>query len=57
MGAPAAILCAVNDAIRPHGALVTEMPITPEIVLSALGTHKAILLAIAGSSATLFTVC
>ncbi|MGB0629156.1 MAG: xanthine dehydrogenase family protein molybdopterin-binding subunit [Alphaproteobacteria bacterium] len=36
VGAPAAILCAVNDAIRPRGALVTEMPITPEIVLSAL---------------------
>lgn len=37
VGAPAAILCAVNDAIRPHGGLVTEMPITPEIVLNALG--------------------
>lgn len=36
VGAPAAILCAVNDAIRPHGALVTEMPITPEIVRTAL---------------------
>jgi len=37
VGAPAAILCAVNDAIRPHNALVTEMPITPEVVLTALG--------------------
>lgn len=37
VGAPAAIMCAVNDAIRPHGGLVTEMPITPEIVLRALG--------------------
>ena len=37
VGAPAAILCAVNDAIRPHGGLVTDMPITPEIVLQALG--------------------
>lgn len=37
VGAPAAILCAVNDAIRPHGGLVTEMPMTPEIVLKALG--------------------
>jgi len=36
VGAPAAIMCAVNDAIRPHGGLVTEMPITPEIVLKAL---------------------
>lgn len=38
VGAPGAILCAVNDALRPHGALVTEMPITPEVVLSALGS-------------------
>ncbi len=36
VGAPAAIMCAVNDALRPHRALVTEMPITPEIVLDAL---------------------
>jgi aerobic carbon-monoxide dehydrogenase large subunit len=36
VGAPAAIMCAVNDAIRPHGGLVTEMPITPEVVLKAL---------------------
>ena len=36
VGAPAAIMCAVNDALRPHGALVTNMPMTPEIVLDAL---------------------
>jgi aerobic carbon-monoxide dehydrogenase large subunit len=36
VGAPAAIMCAVNDAIRPHRALVTGMPITPETVLNAL---------------------
>ena len=40
VGAPAAILCAVNDALRPHGALVTEMPITPDVVLSALETAR-----------------
>tara|TARA_B100000686_G_scaffold233978_1_gene241695 strand:+ start:996 stop:3344 length:2349 start_codon:yes stop_codon:yes gene_type:complete len=40
VGAPAAILCAVNDALRPFGALVTEMPITPEIILSALASAK-----------------
>lgn len=34
VGAPAAILCAVNDALKP--VLVTEMPITPEAVLRAL---------------------
>lgn len=36
VGAPAAIMCAINDALRPHGALVTEMPMTPEIILEAL---------------------
>ena len=36
VGAPAAILCAVNDALRSHAALATEMPITPEVVLNAL---------------------
>ncbi|MFT7570449.1 MAG: carbon-monoxide dehydrogenase large subunit [Paracoccaceae bacterium] len=36
VGAPAAIMCAVNDALRPHRALVTEMPMTPEILLNAL---------------------
>ena len=40
VGAPAAILCAVNDALRPFGVLVTEMPITPEVILSALATAK-----------------
>ncbi|MDE0796364.1 MAG: xanthine dehydrogenase family protein molybdopterin-binding subunit [Alphaproteobacteria bacterium] len=36
VGAPAAIMCAVNDALRSHRALVTEMPMTPEVVLKAL---------------------
>ncbi|PPR09764.1 MAG: Caffeine dehydrogenase subunit alpha [Alphaproteobacteria bacterium MarineAlpha11_Bin1] len=40
VGAPAAIMCAVNDAIRPFGGLVTEMPITPETVLSALAKSE-----------------
>ena len=41
VGAPAAIMCAVNDALRPHRALVTEMPITPYVVLSALKNAPA----------------
>jgi carbon-monoxide dehydrogenase large subunit len=41
VGAPAAIMCAVNDALRPHRALVTEMPITPDVVLSALKNAPA----------------
>ena len=37
-GAPACIMNAVNDALRPLGAApIVEMPITPERVLRALG--------------------
>jgi len=37
-GAPAAVMNAVNDALSPLGAkLITEMPITPGVVLRALG--------------------
>ena len=28
---------AVNDALRPFGARVTEQPMTPEVILKALG--------------------
>ncbi len=36
-GAPAAVMNAINDALRPLGAQVTEMPFTPERILRALG--------------------
>jgi carbon-monoxide dehydrogenase large subunit len=37
-GAPACVMNAVNDALRPLGATpITRMPITPERVLGALG--------------------
>ena len=36
-GAPGAVLNAVNDALSPFGARVTRVPITPEVVLRALG--------------------
>ncbi len=36
-GAPAAVLNAVNDALRPLGASIFEMPMTPERILKALG--------------------
>lgn len=39
-GAPAAVMNAINDALRPLGAQLTEMPFTPERVLRALGTIK-----------------
>jgi aerobic carbon-monoxide dehydrogenase large subunit len=38
-GAPACVMNAVNDALRPLGATpITQMPITPERVLAALDT-------------------
>ncbi len=36
-GAPAAVMNAINDALRPLGAQVTDMPFTPERILRALG--------------------
>ncbi|MEM8658893.1 MAG: molybdopterin cofactor-binding domain-containing protein, partial [Pseudomonadota bacterium] len=36
-GAPAAVLNAVNDALRPLEAEIWQMPMTPERVLKALG--------------------
>jgi carbon-monoxide dehydrogenase large subunit len=37
-GAPAAIMNAINDALRPLNARVHEQPFTPERILRALGT-------------------
>jgi carbon-monoxide dehydrogenase large subunit len=36
-GAPGAVMNAVNDALRPHGAAVFSQPFTPEKILRALG--------------------
>lgn len=36
-GAAAAVTNAVNDALRPFGTIVTEIPLTPQVILSALG--------------------
>jgi aerobic carbon-monoxide dehydrogenase large subunit len=36
-GAPGAVMNAINDALMPFGARVTEMPFTPERLLKALG--------------------
>jgi carbon-monoxide dehydrogenase large subunit len=35
--APAVVMNAVNDALRPFGARVTTQPMTPEVILTALG--------------------
>src|SRR6185436_13136041 len=36
-GAAAAVSNAVNDALRPFGTIITEIPLTPQVVLMALG--------------------
>ncbi|MCG6902620.1 MAG: xanthine dehydrogenase family protein molybdopterin-binding subunit [Rhodobacter sp.] len=36
-GAPAAVMNAVNDALRPLGASIFQMPMSPERILKALG--------------------
>jgi aerobic carbon-monoxide dehydrogenase large subunit len=35
-GAAAAVANAVNDALRPFGVIVTEIPLTPQVILTAL---------------------
>ncbi|GAA2065768.1 xanthine dehydrogenase family protein molybdopterin-binding subunit [Streptomyces albiaxialis] len=39
IGAPAAVLNAVNDALRPTGVELDSTPVTPETVASALASH------------------
>jgi carbon-monoxide dehydrogenase large subunit len=36
-GAAAAVANAVNDALKPFGAVITEIPLTPRLILAALG--------------------
>jgi CO/xanthine dehydrogenase Mo-binding subunit len=35
-GAAAAVANAVNDALKPFGAVITEIPLTPQLILTAL---------------------
>jgi carbon-monoxide dehydrogenase large subunit len=37
VNSPAAVVSAVNDALRPFGVVANHTPITPEWVLAALG--------------------
>jgi len=41
IGPPAAIVSAVNDALRPLSVEVSDLPLTPERILSAIGLSKA----------------
>jgi carbon-monoxide dehydrogenase large subunit len=36
-GAAAAVTNAVNDALKPFGTIITEIPLTPQVILTALG--------------------
>jgi CO/xanthine dehydrogenase Mo-binding subunit len=36
-GAAAAVANAVNDALKPFGAVITEIPLAPQLILKALG--------------------
>ncbi len=36
-GAAAAVANALNDALRPFGVQITEIPLTPQVILTALG--------------------
>lgn len=40
-GAPAAVMNAINDALKPFKARVTDQPFTPERILRALGKASA----------------
>jgi carbon-monoxide dehydrogenase large subunit len=35
-GAAAAVANAVNDALKPFGVTITEIPLTPQVILTAL---------------------
>jgi carbon-monoxide dehydrogenase large subunit len=35
--AAAAVANAVNDALKPFGVNITEIPLTPQVILTALG--------------------
>jgi carbon-monoxide dehydrogenase large subunit len=36
IGPPAALVSAVNDALRPLGVEVNQLPLTPELILAAI---------------------
>jgi carbon-monoxide dehydrogenase large subunit len=42
IGAPAAIICAVNDALTPFGVWIHEMPATPQRIRAALRAQGAL---------------
>jgi carbon-monoxide dehydrogenase large subunit len=41
VGPPGAIVCAINDALRPRGAEIYRLPVTPERILESLAAASA----------------
>jgi carbon-monoxide dehydrogenase large subunit len=41
IGSPAAIANAVNDALRPLGVEISELPISPRVVIEAMARVRA----------------
>jgi CO/xanthine dehydrogenase Mo-binding subunit len=41
VGAPAAVLCAINDAIAPLGAEIDEQPATPAVICRAISRARS----------------
>ena len=41
VGPPAALLCAINDALRPKGVAIYDLPATPDRILEALQRSPA----------------
>src|SRR5207245_3193194 len=48
-GAPAAILNAVNDALVPFGAMLTEQPMTPQREIGRASCRERVQLAVGGA--------
>jgi aerobic carbon-monoxide dehydrogenase large subunit len=42
VGPPAAIVSAVNDALRPLGAQVYDLPLTPDLILDAIAAANGV---------------
>jgi carbon-monoxide dehydrogenase large subunit len=39
IGPPAALVCAVNDALRPLGVEMSQLPLSPERILAAIAAR------------------
>jgi carbon-monoxide dehydrogenase large subunit len=37
IGSPSAVVSAIEDALHPFGARITEMPVTPDLILRLVG--------------------